>query len=172
MARTFISLRLEQSVALPILFPKFPYLHYTAEQLHRFAGLPMTWRFIWHVLIVFVLWSLGYTFIHNVLLESEYQALYYLFRIDDAEQYTAYLLLAHVIISIAFVALYRFIPSRTHWFKQGLQYALLIVFLNIVPTDLMLYATQPLSMSYLVKLMLYESLLVMLMSMVVAILER
>jgi len=132
----------------------------------------MTWRFIWHVLVVFILWSLAYTFIHNVLLESEYQALYYLFRIDDAEQYTVYLLLAHVIISVAFVALYRFIPSRTHWFKQGWQYALLIVFLNIVPTDLMLYATQPLSVSYLVKLMLYESLLVVLMSMVVAMLER
>ncbi|MCG8465615.1 MAG: hypothetical protein MI750_12320 [Xanthomonadales bacterium] len=132
----------------------------------------MTWRFFWHVLIVFILWSVGYTLIHNVLLENEYQSLYYLFRIEDAEQYTAYLVLAQVIISIAFVALYRFIPNKERWLKQGFKYALLIVFLNIVPTDLMLYATQPLSASYFLKLMGYESLLVTTLSVLVACLER
>ena len=71
-----------------------------------------------------------------MLLGSDYKALQgQLFRTDaDSQQYFPWMILAHVLLSGAFVWIYAKGVESRDWFPQGLRYGVAIALLTIVPT--------------------------------------
>jgi hypothetical protein len=95
---------------------------------------------------LFVAWMIISFVVHGVLLKADYTKLPQLFRNEaDAQLYFGWMLLAHVVLSGAFVWVYqRGIQTDRPWLGQGVRFGIAMALLTIVPTYLVYYAVQPL----------------------------
>ena len=86
-------------------------------------------------IVLFIAWMLGSFVVHGVLLHDDYMRLSNLFRTEaDAQQHFPLMILAHVILSGAFVWIYSRGVEAAPWLPQGLRFGLAVALLTIVPT--------------------------------------
>ena len=124
-------------------------------------------------LAIFVVWMLGSFIVHGTLLHADYVKLPNLFRPDaDAEQYFAFMILAHVILSGAFVWIYSRGVEAKPWFGQGLRFGLAIALLTVVPTYIIYYCVQPMPSALVVKQIVFDGALLLVLGAVAAFLYR
>jgi hypothetical protein len=133
----------------------------------------MNKKFLLAWLLVFVAWFFGSFLIHGVLLHPDYMQVRGLFRTDaDSQQYFPWMILAHVLLSGAFVWIYsRGVESRP-WLAQGLRFGVAVALLAVVPNYLIYYVVQPMPSGIVVHQILFDSLLVLILGVLVAWLYR
>ena len=100
-------------------------------------------KFILSVLLVFVL-SMVLGFItHGWALMDEYMATGLFREATAQEALFPWMLLAHLILAFAFVALYRKGVENKPWAGQGIRFGLLIALIAYVPFYIIYYVVQP-----------------------------
>jgi hypothetical protein len=82
------------------------------------------------------------------------------------------MILAHVIMSGAFAWIYARGVESAPWAGQGLRFGIAIALLTVVPTYLIYYVVQPMPAATVVKQIVFDSILVIVLGLVVAFIER
>jgi hypothetical protein len=124
-------------------------------------------------IVLFVAWLMGSFVIHGVLLRPDYMQLTGLFRTDaDQQQFVPFMILAHVILSGAFVWIYSRGAEAKPWVSQGLRFGIAVALLTSVPTYMIYYVVQPMPGSVVLKQIIFDSALMVILGMIVAWLYR
>jgi hypothetical protein len=111
--------------------------------------------------------------VHGPLLESHYYALQHLYRTpEEAQNYFMYMLLAHLLMSIAFVWIYTKGREQKPFLEQGVRYGLAVALLMTIPTYLIYYAVMPLPGVMVVKQIVFSTIEVLILGIAVAWLNR
>jgi hypothetical protein len=130
-------------------------------------------RFFIAWVVIFVVWFLGSYVVHGVLLHDDYAALPNLFRPEaEAQKHFPLMILAHVILSGAFVWIYARGTENKPWVGQGLRYGLAVALLAVVPMYMIYYVVQPMPGSHVVKQIVFDGILVLVLGAIVAYLYR
>jgi hypothetical protein len=133
----------------------------------------MNKRFLLSWLVVFVLWMAGSFLVHHTLLNADYSAVRSLFRTpEDAQQYFPLMILAHVLMAGALVWIYSRGAEPKPWPAQGLRFGIAIALLTVVPWYMIYYVVQPMPGATVVKQIVFDSVLVVVLSLVTAFLYR
>jgi hypothetical protein len=123
--------------------------------------------------VLFVAWFLGSFIVHGVLLAPDYMRLGNLFRAEsDARQYFPLMILAHLILSGAFVWIYARGVESKPWMKQGVRFGVAIALLTSVPTYLIYFVVQPMPVVVVVKQIVFDGILLVILGIIVAWLYR
>ncbi len=130
-------------------------------------------RLIIAIIVLFVLWFLGSGVVHGGFLHDDYAQLPNLFRPDsDMSQYFGWMLLAHLMTSVALVWIYSRGVTTRPWFGQGMRFGCAIAFLTVIPTYTIFYVVQPMPGVMVIKQCIFDGILMVLLSLVVAFLYR
>jgi hypothetical protein len=130
-------------------------------------------RFFIAWVVIFVVWFLGSYVVHGVLLHDDYAALPNLFRPEaEAQKHFPLMILAHVILSGAFVWIYARGTENKPWLGQGLRYGLAVALLAVVPMYMIYYVVQPMPGAHVVKQIVFDGILVLVLGAIVAYLYR
>jgi drug/metabolite transporter (DMT)-like permease len=109
--------------------------------------------------------------VHGMLLGADYTALAgKLFRTpEDSQQYFPLMILAHVILSAAFVWIYArgHEPARP-WLGQGLRFGIAVALLTVVPTYIIYFCVQPTPANLVVKQIVFDGAWMILLGILVA----
>ncbi len=133
----------------------------------------MNKKFLVAWLVIFIVWMLGSFVVHGILLHDDYMQLAGLFRPEaEAQQYFSLMILAHVILSGAFVWIYARGAEPKPWLPQGVRFGIAVAFLTIVPTYLIYYVVQPMTAMVVVKQILFDGILILILGSIVARLYR
>ena len=133
----------------------------------------MNKRFIIAWIVLFVAWFVGSFVVHGVLLRSDYVQLTNLFRAEgDQQKYFPLMLLAHVILSGAFVWIYARGVEAKPSLGQGIRFGIAVVLLTTVPLYLIYYAVQPMPGATVVKQIVFEAILVLILGVLAAFMYR
>ena len=133
----------------------------------------MNKKFIIAWIVLFVAWFVGSFVVHGVLLRSDYTQLTSLFRAEGEQQkYFPLLLLAHVILSGAFVWIYARGVEAKPWMAQGVRFGVAVALLTIVPTYMIYFVVQPMSGDVVFKQIVFDGVLMLVLGTVVAWLYR
>jgi hypothetical protein len=124
-------------------------------------------------IVIFIAWFIGSFIVHGVLLGSDYKQLTNLFRPeDDQQKYFPLMILAHLILSGAFVWIYARGVEAKPWMSQGVRFGVAVALLTIVPTYLIYFVVQPMPGSLVIKQIIFDSILTVILGMIVAWLYR
>ena len=124
-------------------------------------------------LLIFVVWMIGSFVVHGALLEADYAKLPNLFRPEtDAQQYFPFMILAHVIMSGAFVWIYSHGAEAKPWLAQGLRFGVAVALLTVVPTYTIYYVVQPMPGMHVIKQIVFDGILLLILGAAVAFLYR
>ena len=133
----------------------------------------MNKKFLIAWLVVFVAWLAGSFLVHAVLLHADYMQLTNLFRSEgDQQKFFPLMLLAHAMLSGAFVWIYARGVEAKAWLAQGLRFGIAVAFLTVVPNYLIYFDIQPLPGSLVAKQIISDGLLTVLLGAIVAWLYR
>ena len=133
----------------------------------------MNKRFFLAWLVVFIAWFIGSFIVHGVLLHADYAQLSNLFRKEaEAQNFLPLMILAHVIMSGAFVWIYARGVEPKPWLGQGLRYGVAIILLTTVPLYLIYYVVQPMPGATVVKQILFDGILVLILGAIAAFMYR
>jgi magnesium-transporting ATPase (P-type) len=129
-------------------------------------------KFILAVIVIFVV-SMVVGFVnHAFLLADEYHATG-LFRPNaEAEAYFLWMLLAHIVMSFAFVWIYLRGREDKPWLAQGIRFGIIIALLMVLPIYLIYYAVQPMPGILVFRQIVYDSIGMVIMGLAVAFLYR
>lgn len=118
---------------------------------------------------IFVLWMAGSFVVHGSLLHGDYMQLPTLFRPEaEAQAYMPLMVLAHVILSGAFVWIYSRGVEDKPWLMQGARFGLAVALLTVVPTYLIYYVVQPMPADTVARQIVFDGILVVCLGMAVA----
>jgi hypothetical protein len=124
-------------------------------------------------LAVFVVWMGGSFVVHGVLLHADYARLPNLFRQPvDARPYFPLMILAHVLMSGAFVWIYSRGLEAKPWLAQGIRYGCIIALLTVVPGYTIYYVVQPMPGMHVLKQIVFDGALLLILGAVAAYLYR
>lgn len=133
----------------------------------------MNKKFVVAWIVLFVAWFIGSFIVHGLLLHSDYLQLTNLFRAEgDQQKYFPLMILAHVILSAAFVWIYARGVEAKPWLAQGVRFGIAIALLTTVPTYMIYYVVQPMPGSVVVKQIVFDGILMVVLGMIVAWLYR
>ena len=134
----------------------------------------MNKRFFIAWIVLFVAWFAGSFVVHGLLLGGDYKALQgTLFRTEaDSHQYFPWMILAHVLMSGAFVWIYAKGVESRDWFPQGIRYGIVIALLTIVPTYLIYFVVQPTPQALMIKQIMFDGVLMIVLGIIVAFIYR
>jgi hypothetical protein len=133
----------------------------------------MNRKFIVAWAVLFVAWFLGSFVVHGVLLRSDYMHLMSLFRPEgDQQRYFPLMILAHVILSGAFVWIYARGAEAKPWIAQGVRYGVAVALLTIVPSYTIYFVVQPMPGDVVVKQIAFDGILTIILGTIVAWLYR
>ena len=133
----------------------------------------MNKKFIIAWIVLFVAWMLGSLVVHGTLLRPDYMQLTGLFRSEAGGQtYFPLMLLAHVILSGAFVWIYARGVESKPWLPQGIRFGIAVALLTSVPTYIIYFVVQPMPGNVVVKQIIFESVLLVILGTIVAWLYR
>src|SRR5438034_3869715 len=125
-------------------------------------GRDMNKRFFIAWIVIFVAWFAGSFVVHGVLLHDDYSKLSNLFRTEaESQQYFPLMVLAHVLLSGAFVWIYARGAEAKPWLGQGLRFGVAIALLTIVPTYLIYYVVQPMPGVVVAKQIVFDGILLL-----------
>ncbi len=123
--------------------------------------------------VIFVAWFIGSFIVHGVLLGSDYAQLASLFRTEaDQQQHFPLMILAHVIMSGAFVWIYARGVEARPWMAQGVRFGIAVALLTIVPTYIIYYVVQPMPGAVVIKQIIFDGILMLILGAIVAWLYR
>ena len=126
-------------------------------------------RFFYTWIAIFVLWMGGSFVVHGSLLHDDYMQLPNLFRPEaDAQRYFPLMIVAHVILSGAFVWIYSRGAEDKPWLMQGVRYGVAIALLTVVPTYIIYYVVQPMPGATVVRQIVFDGLLLVALGVAVA----
>lgn len=129
----------------------------------------MNKKFIIAWIVIFVAWFLGSFAVHGVLLHPDYMQLPNLFRTEaDAQKYFPLMILAHLILSGAFVWIYARGAEAKPWVAQGIRFGIAVALLTVVPTYIIYFVVQPMPESMLIKQIVYDGILMVVLGIIVA----
>jgi hypothetical protein len=124
-------------------------------------------------LVVFVAWFIGSFIVHGVLLHSDYLQLTSLFRTEaDEQKYFPLMIMAHVIMSGAFVWIYARGVEAKPWMEQGVRFGVAVALLTIVPTYIIYFVVQPMPGAVVIKQIIFDGILMVILGTIVAWLYR
>ena len=130
-------------------------------------------RFFISVAVIFVLWMALDFVIHGPLLEQHYYSLQNLYRTpEEAENYFGFMLVAHLLMSIGFVWIYRKGVEQKPFLGQGVRYGIAVAVLMTIPTFLIYYAVMPLPAAMVLKQIVFSTIEVIILGVAVAWLNR
>jgi hypothetical protein len=119
--------------------------------------------------LLFVIWMLGGLLVHGVMLGKDYLAMGSVYRPEaEAMGYFPFMLLAHVMLAMAFTWIYLRGREDKPWLQQGLRFGALLTFLTTTPTYLIYYAVQVTPTPMVVKQIIGDGLWMLLLGAVVA----
>ena len=122
--------------------------------------------------ILILLWFAGFL-VHGVLLYNDYAQLPNLMRPQDSfHTLWPFMLLARIFQSFAFCYIYIKGVEDKPWLPQGLRYGIVIALLTIVPTYLIYYVVMPYPPVLAIKQIVFEGVVVVLLGIVVAWINR
>jgi hypothetical protein len=123
--------------------------------------------------VAFVVWMAGSFVVHGVLLAGDYRALPALFRDEaDGAAHMPILLFAHVVASGALAWIYgRGVQTRP-WIGQGVRFGLAAAALLPIYMYLVYFAVQPMPAALVVRQIIFDSTVVVLVSLGVAFVHR
>ncbi|MFN8012678.1 MAG: hypothetical protein U0P81_15010 [Holophagaceae bacterium] len=130
-------------------------------------------KFLLSWLVIFVL-AMGTDFlIHGLALHPDYLALPNLMRTEaDSQKYFHWMLLAHVLMTGAFVWIYEQGRTSRPWLLQGLRFGLAMACLFAIPTFLIYYVVQPTPGMLVVKQCVLDTARLLLLGVVVAAMNK
>ncbi len=133
----------------------------------------MNKKFIISWVIAFVVWTAGGFVVHVLWLSDDYEKLANLARTEEAQEALMhFMLLAHVLMAGAFVWIYQRGIENKPWMEQGLRYGIAIALLAPIPTYMMYYVIQPTSGMLTIKQLTADSVVVILVALIVAFLNK
>jgi hypothetical protein len=133
----------------------------------------MNKKFIVAWIVLFVAWFIGSFIVHGVLLHPDYLQLTNLFRTEsDAQKYFPLMVLAHVLLSGAFVWIYARGVEAKPWMAQGVRFGIAVALLTTVPTYMIYFVVQPMPGNVVVKQIVFDSVLMVILGMIAAWLYR
>ena len=133
----------------------------------------MNKKFLIAWIVLFAAWFFGSFVVHGVLLRSDYMRLTNLFRAEDEQQkYFPLMIVAHVMLSGAFVWIYARGAEAKPWIAQGMRFGLAVALLTVVPTYLIYFAVQPMPGDIVIKQILCDGVLTIILGLIVARLYR
>jgi len=133
----------------------------------------MSKRFFLAWLVVFVAWFIGSFIVHGVLLHADYAQLSNLFRKEtEAQNFFPLMILAHIIMSGAFVWIYARGVEPKPWLGQGIRYGVAIILLTTVPLYLIYYVVQPMPGATVAKQIVFDGILVLILGAIAAFMYR
>ena len=123
--------------------------------------------------VVFVVWLAGSFVIHGLLLHADYAALPNLFRTEaDSQRLFPLMLLAHVIMSGAFVWIYARGAEAKPWLAQGVRFGVAVAVLATIPMYMIYYVVQPMPGDVVVKQVVFDSIVNVILGLLVAFMYR
>ena len=133
----------------------------------------MNKRFFLAWLAVFIAWFIGSFIVHGVLLHADYAQLSNLFRKEaEAQNFLPLMILAHIMLSGAFVWIYARGVEAKPWLGQGIRYGMAIILLTTLPGYLIYYVVQPMPGATVVKQILFDGILVLILGAIAAFMYR
>jgi hypothetical protein len=133
----------------------------------------MNKKFVIAWIVLFVAWFMGSFIVHGLLLHSAYMQLTDLFRAEGEQQkYFPLMVLAHVILSGAFVWIYARGVEAKPWMTQGARFGLAVALLTSVPTYMIYFVVQPMPGHVVIKQIIFDGALMVILGMIVAYLCR
>ena len=133
----------------------------------------MNKKFIISWVVAFVVWTVGGFVVHVLWLGGDYEKLANLARPEEAQEALMhFMLLAHVLMAGAFVWIYQRGNENKPWMEQGLRYGIAIALLAPIPTYMMFYVVQPTSGMLTIKQLAADSVVVILVALIVAFLNK
>jgi len=134
----------------------------------------MNKRFFIAWIVLFVAWFAGSFVVHGLLLGGDYKALQgTLFRTEaDSQGYFPWMILAHVMLSGAFVWIYAKGVEARDWFPQGIRYGIAVALLTVVPTYLIYFVVQPTPQALMIKQIVFDGILLIVLGVIVAFMYR
>jgi hypothetical protein len=143
------------------------------RHLNHLKGETVNKKFIIAWVVLFVAWFAGSFIVHGVLLRSDYMQLTNLFRPEgDQQKYFPLMLLAHVILSGAFVWIYARGVEAKPWVAQGMRFGVVVALLTIVPSYLIYFVVQPMPGNVVFKQIIFDGVLMVILGTIVAWLYR
>lgn len=112
--------------------------------------------------------------VHGLLLGNDYKAMQHLYRTpQESQNYFHFMLLAHVLFGFAFTWIYRQgVAAGKAALGQGIRFGIAIALLMTIPTYIIYYAVQPLPGAMVVKQIVFDTIAVVLLGVIVALLNR
>jgi len=133
----------------------------------------MNKKFFLAWLVVFIVWFLGSFVVHGVLLDADYMKLTSLFRTKaEVQPLFPFMLLAHVIMSGAFVWIYARGAEAKPWAAQGVRFGIAVALLATVPMYMIYYVVQPMPADVAIKQMVFDSIVNVVLGLVAAFMYR
>lgn len=133
----------------------------------------MNKNFLVSWVVVFVIWMAGSFVVHGVLLGDGYAQLPNLFRSqEETEGLFHFMLIAHIIMAGAFVWIYQRGTESKPWLAQGVRYGIAIALLGAIPAYTIYYVVQPMPGDFVVKQMVLETILLIILGIAVAFLNK
>ena len=133
----------------------------------------MNKKFLTAWVVLFVAWYFGSFVVHGLLLRADYGQLPNLMRnAGDQQKYFPVMLLAHVMLSGAFVWIYARGVEAKPWPAQGARFGLAVAMLTVVPTYLIYFAVQPMPTELVIKQIIFDGILMVILGTIVAWLYR
>jgi hypothetical protein len=124
-------------------------------------------------IVLFVAWFMGSFVVHGVLLRSDYMQLTDLFRTEgDQQKYFPLMILAHLILSGAFVWIYARGAEAKPWLAQGVRFGVAVALLTTVPTYMIYFVVQPMPGYLVIKQIVFDGVLMIVLGTIVAWLYR
>jgi hypothetical protein len=132
----------------------------------------MNKKFLVAWLVLFILYMAGGYIVHELLLHDDYAATGLMRAPEDAAKLFPLMILAHVMLSGAFVWIYARGVENKPWLGQGLRYGLAIAFVAAIPLYIIYYVVQPLPQDLVVKQVVFDTICLLVLGSVVAFLYR
>jgi hypothetical protein len=133
----------------------------------------MNKRFFIAWIMIFVVWFAGSFVVHGVLLHDDYSKLTSLFRTEqDSQKFFPLMILAHVLLSGAFVWIYSRGIEAKPWLPQGIRFGVAIALLTVIPTYIIYYVVQPMPGGVVVRQIVFDGILMLILGAVVAFMYR
>ena len=130
-------------------------------------------RFFIAWIVIFVAWFAGSFVAHGVLLHDDYAKLANLFRTEaESQPFFHLMILAHVLLSGAFVWIYARGAEAKPWMSQGLRFGIAVALLTVVPTYLIYYVVQPMPGALVAKQIVFDGILILVLAEIAAFLYR
>jgi hypothetical protein len=133
----------------------------------------MSKKFLIAWIVLFAAWFLGSFVVHGVVLHSDYMQLTNLFRTEaDSRKYFPLMIVAHLLLSGAFVWIYSRGAEAKPWMAQGVRFGLAVALLTAVPTYMIYFVVQPMPGDVVIKQIVSDGVLTIILGMIVAWLYR